>query len=121
MDSLRTTKFKVRKQPSKEKEDELQDTELATLMGVVKGEADAESSLRNLRASEDLLRAARASFDSSQRRYTHGVADIVEVLSTQTALADARAQRERCLAEWRSARLQLLASAGVLNRMSVQN
>jgi len=103
------------------KEAELQDTEQATLMAVVEAYADAQSSLRNLSASEDLLAAAQAAFESSQRRYNQGIADIVELLNAQTALADAKGERIRCLAEWRSARLNLLASAGVLNRADLKN
>jgi outer membrane protein len=103
----------------KEKEADLEDTEQSTLMGVINAHAAAVSSLRNLGASEDLLRAAQAAFDSSQRRYESGAAEITELLATQTARADAKAERVRCLAEWRAARLTLLASAGKINRASV--
>jgi outer membrane protein len=103
----------------KVKEAELQDTEQQTLMEIVKAHADAESSLRNLRVSEDLVRAALESLESSQRRYNSGAASILELLNTQAALADARSERVRCLAEWRTARLTLLASAGSLDRESV--
>jgi outer membrane protein len=39
----------------------------------------------------------------------------VELLNAQAALADARTERTRSLAEWHSARLRLLAAAGVLD------
>ena len=39
---------------------------------------------------------------------------LTEVLSAQTALSDARLERIRCLAEWRSASLRLLANVGGL-------
>ena len=104
----------------KEKEADLQDTVRATLMGVINAYADAQSSLRNLRSSEDLLQAAQAAFDSSKRRYEHGVAEISELLTTRTALADAKGERLRCLSEWRTARLSLMTSAGQLNRTDVQ-
>jgi outer membrane protein len=100
---------------------ELEDTRQATLMGVVEAYADAQSSLGNLTTSGELLSAAEAAFESSQRRYAQGAADIVELLNAQTALADAKSERIRCLAEWRSARLGLLASAGVLNREDLRN
>lgn len=104
---------------AKVKQAELQDTEQATLMGVVQAYADAQSSLRDLSVSEDLLKAAEAAFRSSQRRYNQGAAGIVELLSTQAALADAQDERTACVAEWRSARLSLLASAGELNRAAL--
>ena len=42
-------------------------------------------------------------------------ADILELLNTQMALADARQERVRSLADWRSARLRLLATSGILS------
>lgn len=41
-------------------------------------------------------------------------ADILELLATQTALAEAQQERIRCVAEYRSARFRLLANSGVL-------
>jgi outer membrane protein len=116
------THYRVRgaEQLAKSKEAELQDIEQQTLMGIVRAHADAESSLANLRVSEDLMQAAQASAESSERRYNSGVADILELLSTQVALADAKGERARCLAEWRTARLTLLSSAGVLNRIQAR-
>lgn len=115
------THYKVRGAEAtvREKEAELEDTEQETLMEIVRAHADAQSSLRNLRASQELLEAAQQSLESSRRRYGSGATSILELLTTQAALADARSERVRCLAEWRTARLVLLASAGVLNRASL--
>lgn len=95
---------------------QLLDTEQQILSEVVKAHADALSSLDNLSASQTLLEAAQASVESSRKRYDKGAADILELLSAQAALADARQERIRCLAEWQAARLRLLASAGMLGR-----
>jgi outer membrane protein len=103
------------------REGQLRATRQATLLAVVQAFADAQSALRNLDVSEDLLGAARAAFGSSRRRYSQGVADIVELLNAQAALADARTERTRSLAAWRSARLRLLASAGVLDRADISD
>lgn len=97
-------------------EAQLEETRQATLLAVVEAYADAQSAVRNVQVSEDLLSAAQAAFESSQRRYAQGVAAILELLNAQSAIADARGQRTRSLAEWRSARLRLLAAAGVLDR-----
>lgn len=116
-----STHYKVRgaEELAKAKEAEAQDIEQQTLMQVVQAHADAESSLRNLSVSKDLLQAARAALESAQRRYSNGATDILELLNAQAALSDARGERVRCLAEWRSARLTLLASGGVLNRTTL--
>lgn len=102
-------------------EAQLEQTRQATLVAVVEAYADAQSAVRNVQVSEDLLDAAQAAMDSSQRRYDQGVADIVELLNAQTALADARSERTRSLADWRSARLRLLAAGGVLDRIGLEN
>lgn len=94
---------------------QLRETRQATMMAVVQAYADAQSAVRNVQVSDDLLKAAQAALESSQRRYGQGVADIVELLNAQAALADARSERTRSLADWRSARLRLLAAAGVLD------
>jgi outer membrane protein len=116
------THYKVRGAEAlvKVKEAELEDTEQRTLASVVRAHADAESSFQNLSGSEALLSDARAALDSAQRRYSQGAASILELLSAQAAVADAQSERVRCLAEWRSARLRVLASTGLLNRAALQ-
>lgn len=97
-----------------QREAELMDIENNTLRDVVKAHADATASLQNLQASENLLSAAQESLSTSQRKYEKGAADILELLNTQAALIDATQERIRSLSEWRSARLRLLASVGLM-------
>ena len=111
---------KARAQAEQLKAD-MEDTEHNVLMEVVEAYADATSSLRNLRSSEVLLQTAQASLASSQRRYAKGAASILEILNAQAALASAKQERIRSLADWRSARLRLLADAGVLGRTAVSS
>jgi outer membrane protein len=115
----RTYKIRGAEALAQQREAELQDAEHNTLMEVVKTHADAVASVQNLQASEKLLDAAQESLSVSQRRYEKGAADILEILNTQTALSDAQQERIRSLAEWRSARLRLLASAGMMGRQAV--
>ncbi len=95
---------------------ELEDTTHQILTEIVKSHADALSSLKNLDASQRLVEAAAAAMQSSVRRYDKGASDILELLTTQATLAEAQQERIRCIGEWRSARLRLLANAGVLGR-----
>lgn len=85
---------------------------------VVKAHADTITSLGTLSASEKLLNSAREAMQSSQRRYAKNAADILEVLNAESALADAQQERIRAIADYRSARLRLLANSGVLGRIS---
>ena len=54
---------------------------------------------------------------SAARRYDKGVADISELLSSQSLLAEARLEQVRALAGWHAARLRLLAAAGVMQQV----
>jgi outer membrane protein len=103
------------------REGQLRQARQATLMAVVQTYADSRSALANVIVSEDLLTAAQSALESSQRRYSQGAADIVELLNAQGALADARMERTRSLADWRSERLRLLASTGMLDRADIAN
>lgn len=96
------------------KQAELQDRENQVLGDVSNAYADAVSALRNLQTSKRLLDAAQEALKNVQRRYEKGISDIVEMLNVQNALADATQERIRTLAEWRSARLRLLANAGTV-------
>ncbi|MEI8327265.1 MAG: TolC family protein, partial [Betaproteobacteria bacterium] len=116
----RTYKIRGAEAQVEQKEAELQDTEQQLLMEVVKAHADAAAALQNLQASEALLTAAQDALKVSKRKYEKGAADILEILNTQTALAEAQQERLRGLAEWRSARLRLLANAGLMGRGAVK-
>ena len=115
------TSYKVQgaKAQVEKKEAALADTEHQIAMEVIKAYADATSALHNLEASATLLEAAQNALAVSQRKYDKGAADIMEILNTQRSLSDAQEERIRCLSEWRSARLRLLASAGEMGRSAV--
>ncbi len=86
------------------------------LTEVVKAHADALTSLGTLKATERLMEAATESLHSSLRRYDRHAADILELLNSQSALADAEQERIRAVAEWNSARLRLVSASGLLGR-----
>ncbi len=69
----------------------------------------------NLYNTDMLLQIAQTSFVTADERYQHGVGQILELLNTQTALANARQQRVQALADWNNARMQLAASLGKLD------
>jgi len=102
-----------------QKQAALADTENRIALELIKAYVDATFSLQNLDASVNLLEAAREALTVSQRRYDKGAADITEILNTQSTLSEAQRERIRCLAEWHSARLRLLASAGQMGRPAV--
>jgi len=115
----RTYKLRGAQAQAEQKQAELQDTEHQVLMELVKAHADAASALEELEASRQLLEAAQAALATVQRKFDRGAADILEILSTQAAVSDAQQERIRGLADWRGARLRLVASAGGLGRLGV--
>ena len=99
----------------------LRDTELQISSTIVKDHADASSALANLGSSANWLDAAQDSVASAMRRYDKGEADVLELLTAESQIADAQQERVRCISEWRSARLRLLADAGMLGRAAIQS
>jgi outer membrane protein len=116
-------RYKVREAQAmvQTKETALIDTQRLTLTEIIKAYADAAAAIGNLRESQSLLEAATASQTSSKRRYDAGAADILELLNTQAALADARQETVRSVADWHSARLRLLATSGLLSNFELQD
>jgi len=112
----RTYRIRGAQAQIEQSEAQLQETTSQALTEVVKAHADALTSLGTLKATELLMTAATQGIHSSLRRYDRNAADILEVLNSQSALADAEQERIRAIAEWRSARLRLLAESGILGR-----
>lgn len=113
--------YKVR---SAQAQIDLREAELLEAEGQVIGElasayADNQAAQRNLGSSQRLLDSAKLALEDVQRKYERGLSDIIGILNVQAALADASQERIRALAEWRSARLRLLASAGELGRTRI--
>jgi len=99
---------------SRERQSEL---ELNSTRGQV--EEDVRLSFSALRTTAEAVRAADKSVELAQRelqmardRFRAGVADNLEVISAQTALAEARAAQVIALAQYNAARLNLAASLG---------
>lgn len=113
--------YKIRGAQAQEEQSlaQLQDTEHQIFMEIVKAHADAQSAFTNLNASHRLLQAAQAAVESSNKRYDKGAADILELMVTQNALTDALQERAKCVSDWRSSRLKLLAHSGVLGLQSI--
>lgn len=100
---------------------ELHDVEHRVALEVVQAYSDAAAALKNLDASDVLLQAAQSSLESSRRKYDKGAADVLEILGTQKALAEAQQERIRCLSDWRSGSLRVVAAAGQLGMTHLRN
>jgi outer membrane protein TolC len=74
-----------------------------------------QTATRRVRTSEDLLASARQSNEVALARYKAGVGSVLDLLSAQSALADARAQQVLARLEWNTSLAQLAHDAGVLD------
>jgi outer membrane protein len=70
---------------------------------------------RRVGTTDDLIASAEQSSEVARERYRAGVGSVLDVLSAQTALADARAQRVLARLEWYTSLAQLAHDAGVLD------
>ena len=104
---------------AEQKAADLRDAQRQVMLQVAQAHADAHAALVNLDMSQSLLDAAGRARDSVQRRYERNAASIQDLLNTQSAHDDAQQERLRCQAEWRSAKLRLLAAAGRLGRWAL--
>jgi len=73
-----------------------------------------QSDSENLAVSAHLETVANQAWDSAQRRYQSGIGTILELITTQTSLAQARQGRVEALTTWRYDRLALGAALGRL-------
>ncbi|MEK7893095.1 TolC family protein [Burkholderia contaminans] len=79
-----------------------------------------QTATKNVAHSETTLTNAGRSFDAAQHRYAHGVGTILELLNTQTALANAQQRRVQALADWHIAKIQLAFKLGRLELNDVR-
>ena len=70
---------------------------------------------QNVRTTEELFTSASESAEAARGRYRAGVGGLLDLLTAETALADARSQRVQARLLWHVALLQLAHDIGVLD------
>jgi outer membrane protein TolC len=73
-----------------------------------------ETAEQMVRTSDDLIKSASQNHDVSLERYKAGVGNIIDLLTAQAALQNARAQQVQARADWWLSALQLAHDAGIL-------
>jgi outer membrane protein len=74
-----------------------------------------QTGTKNLGNAAALLDIATRSFEAAKGRYAAGVGNILELLTSQASLADAKKQPIQALTDWRNDRLQLAGKLGQLD------
>ncbi|MGS0740861.1 TolC family protein [Glaciimonas sp. GG7] len=108
----RTYKIRNAQAQVEEKDANLSDAELQVAVYVWTSYQGLKVSAENLRTAQEIVESAQAAFEAAQSRYQKGVADILEVITTQTAQAHAQQQKIAAFAGWQNARIALAASVG---------
>jgi len=75
-----------------------------------------KTSAQRVKTSEDLLKSALQSYDVSLGRYKEGVGGLLDLLSAQSTLEGARAQRVSAQTDWYISFVQLARDTGMLWR-----
>jgi outer membrane protein len=76
---------------------------------------------QRVRTSEDLLKSATESYQVALGRYKAGVGSILDLLSAESALESARAQRVQATADWYVSLAALARDTGTLTASSTNN
>ncbi|REG60996.1 outer membrane protein [Paraburkholderia sp. BL6669N2] len=71
---------------------------------------------KNAENSVNLLATAQRAWDAARHRYDAGVGNILELMNTQAALANAKQRRVQAVADWDYARIDLAGKLGELGR-----
>jgi outer membrane protein TolC len=74
-----------------------------------------QTAARRVRTSDALIASAEQSNEVALGRYKAGVGSVLDLLSAQSALADARAQQVLARLEWNTSLAQLAHDSGVLD------
>jgi outer membrane protein len=74
-----------------------------------------QTAARRVSTTDDLIASAEQSNEVALARYRAGVGSVLDLLSAQTALADARAQQVLARLEWNTSLAQLAHDSGVLD------
>jgi outer membrane protein len=74
-----------------------------------------QTAARRVGTTNDLIASAEQSNEVALARYRSGVGSVLDLLSAQSALADARAQQVLARLEWNTSLAQLARDAGVLD------
>jgi outer membrane protein TolC len=74
-----------------------------------------QSAARRVATTQDLIASADQSSDVALARYRAGVGSVLDLLSAQSALADARAQQVLARLEWNTSLAQLAHDSGLLD------
>ncbi|CAG9188870.1 Protein CyaE [Paraburkholderia sabiae] len=98
----------------------LDDTKRQVALDVWTSYQKLTGATKNAENSANLLAIARRAWEASRHRYDAGVGNILELLNTQAALANAKQRCAQAIADWDNARVDLVSKMGTLGREDIE-
>lgn len=98
----------------------LASVEQQVALDVWKSYQQLETETAGVNASDEFFETAKQSYKVAEGRYKAGIGTILELISAQSAVANATQQRVQALSNWRVARLKLALSLGNLGFWTIQ-
>jgi len=95
-------------------EAELQSLQLSVIQDVTNAHSNVKTTYENMKLIDELLRVSQQEYDIALLQYKAGTGNILQVISAQSNLADARAKQAQGSSDWFSALIQLSYAAGTL-------
>ena len=113
--------YKVRQalEQANSQREAMQDAERQVASSVWSSYQELLADSDNIKITDEGLQTARQAMTVMQARYRDGMSNIIELLNVQQALARAEEQHVEALADGYTARLQLAASLGRIDLLSV--
>jgi outer membrane protein TolC len=109
--AYRTQKAKEEAEAAKASAEQLEDR---VILDVWSSYYAVQTATQRIATTRDLLASARQSADVASGRYKAGVGSIIDLLTAQSALADARAEEVQARSLWFLAMAQLAHATGAL-------
>ncbi len=113
--SSRYNELKAREDAENQKA-QLESLEQTVIFEVWSSYFNLKTAAQQVKTSGDLLKSAQQSYDVALGRYKEGVGGFLDLISAESALASARAQRVTALADWYISLSQLARDTGILWR-----
>ncbi len=99
---------------------DLADLELGVSLGVWRAYQSLLTATGELKVSEQFRTSAAKTADAAEGRFKSGATDVLEMLNAQSVLATAEQQRVQAMSDWRTARLKLAFSLGILGSWAMR-
>jgi outer membrane protein len=93
---------------------QLRQVELNVIEQITTSHSNVKTTFESLKYSDELLKVAQKEYDVALARYKAGTGTILELVSAQSSLADARAQDVLATNQWFTSLVELSYAAGTL-------